>query len=210
MFVIPWTTFAQSSPSVTQGSTVTHRANVDADTGQVYIYTGGSFPAGASPTTFTYLWDFVGRGGNSTGYVTPLLFERIAGPFYTVYILRAIGQGFPVSINSSPQTIPFTIIEGVARTPSANYTFGYVNAMLNASGQETAMSSGTVDMDYPADTGAGVGGPRSFNTWVATGEGGITFALGTTFSATGADFGWVNFYPIRTYSAQADGVVSTQ
>ncbi|MGA2738693.1 MAG: hypothetical protein ABSG65_14750 [Bryobacteraceae bacterium] len=202
---------ASAQTTVTEGSTTTHRANVDSDSGEVYIYIGGSFSIGTSPTTFTFLWDFVGRGGNSTGYITPLLLERVPGPFYTVYLVRAIGQGFPVAISASPQTIPFTIVEGVITT-NAEFTFGYVNAMLNASGQEVASSAGTVDMDYPADSGPGVGGSNTFNTWAATGAPQpITVALGTTIGGdSGTDIAWVNYYPQRTYSAQAQGTVSTQ
>lgn len=198
--------------TVTEGATLTHRSNVDNDSGQVYIYIGGLFPVGTTPTTFSYLFDFAGPAGNTTGYITPLLFERVAGPFYTIYVVRAIGQGFSVAISSSPQTIPFTIVEGASVTPHGNYTFGYVNGLVNASGVLTAMSSGTVDMDYPADSGTGVGGAGSYNAWGATGEGGITVALGTTFGGfSGADFSWVNnFYPVRTYSAQAQGTVSAQ
>jgi hypothetical protein len=205
-------TAVATTTTVTEGSTTTHRSNVDGDGGEIYIYIGGSFPAGTSPTTFTFLWDFVGRGGNSTGYITPLLFERVPGPFYTIYIVRAIAQGFSVAISSSPQTIPFNVVEGVTTTPHAEFTFGYVNALLNASGQEVMSSSGTVDMDYPADSGAGIGGPITLNTWGATGASQpITVVLGTTISGyAGTDFAWVNYYPIRTYSAQAQGIVSTQ
>lgn len=199
-----------TTATVTEGSTTTHRSNTDSDTGEVFIYIGGSFPKGTSPTTFTFLWDFVGRGGNSTGYITPLLLERAPGPFYTTYVVRAIGQGFSVGINSSPQTIPFTIVEGVTTTPNIDFTFGYVNALVSASGQETASSAGTVDMDYPADSGPGVG-PHSLNEWAATGDNPpISVALGTTIGGAGTDFAWVNFYPVRTYSAQAQGTVSAQ
>jgi hypothetical protein len=201
-----------TTTTVTEGSTTTHRANVDGDGGEIYIYIGGSFPTGTSPTTFTFLWDFVGRGGNSTGYITPLLLERVPGPFYTVYVVRAVGQGFSVAISSSPQTIPFNIVEGVTTTPNVEFTFGYVNALVNASGQEVMSSSGTVDMDYPADSGPGVGGPGTLNTWGATGAPQpITVAIGTTIGGySGTDFAWVNYYPVRTYSAQAQGTVSTQ
>jgi hypothetical protein len=109
---------------------------------------------------FGTLWDGVAI---VPATLLPLLLERVAGPFYTVYVVRAIGQGFPVAINSSPQTIPFNIVEGVTRTPNAEFTFGYVNALVNTSGQEVMSSSGTVDMDYLADSGPGVGGPRTLN-----------------------------------------------
>jgi hypothetical protein len=201
------TNAAASTTSVTEGSTTTHRSNVDSDGGEIFIYIGGAFPKGTSPQSFTFLWDFVGRGGNSTGYITPLLFERVPGPFFTTYVVRAIGQGFPVAISSSPQTIPFNILEGVSVTPDNDYTFGYVNALLNSSGQEASSSAGTVDMDYPADGGPGVG-PHSLNTWAATGDDVTSVVLGTTVGGGGTDYPWVNFYPVRTYSAQVQGTVT--
>jgi hypothetical protein len=197
---------------VTEGSTPTHRSLVDNDSGQVYIYIGGSFPVGTVPLVFEYLFDFAGPAGNTTGYITPLLFERVPGAFYTIYVVVAIGQSFQVALNSSPQTIPFTVLEGIKVIPGSNYTFGYVNALVNAIGEEVAMSSGTVDFDLTADSGYGVGGSKTSNLWGATGEGGIDVALGTTFGGFGGtDFSWVdNISPIRTYSAQAYGVVGTQ
>ena len=206
--ILPCAALAQTT--VTEGSTTTPRLNVDNDSGQVYIYTGGFFPRGTAPRTFTFLWGFAGPAGNTTGYITPLLFEVVAGPDNPIYAVRSIGLGFPVSINSSPQTIPFLIAEGDTVTTNPAYTFGYVNAIVNAAGQEGLMSSGTVEMDYPEDGGAGVGGPKTLNNWMATGEGGITLALGTTFGTSGADFPWVIFFPERTYSAQAEGIVHRQ
>jgi hypothetical protein len=195
---------------VAEGSTTTPRLNVDGDSGQVYIYTGGFFPRGTVPRRFTFLWGFAGPAGNTTGYITPLLFEVVAGPDNPIYLVRSIGHGFPVSINSSPQTIPFAIAYGDTVTTNFAYTFGYVNAIVNSAGQEALMSSGTVEMDYPEDSGAGVGGAKTLNNWMATGDGGITVALGTTFGTSGADFPWVNYFPERTYSALAEGIVPTQ
>ena len=49
--------YAQATPNetVTEGSTTTHRSNVDGDSGEIFVYVGGAFPKGTSPTTFTFL-----------------------------------------------------------------------------------------------------------------------------------------------------------
>ncbi len=55
-----------------QGSTLTHRAMVDLDSGEVYIYAGGTpFRVGTNLVAFKYLFDF-NEAGNTTGYITPL------------------------------------------------------------------------------------------------------------------------------------------
>jgi len=197
---------ASAQTTVTEGSTTTHRANVDNDAGEVYVYTGGSFPKGTSPNTFSFLWD-IGVPG-STGYITPLLVERMPAPFYTAYNVRAIGQGFAVTVTSSRQSIPFNIVEDVKVTPNLDYTFGYVNALVNASGQEVETSRGTVDMAYPADSGRGVG-PNSLNLWAATQANTVAVPLGAIIGGglSGTDVPWVEFYPRRTYSAQVQGTV---
>ena len=59
----------------TEGSTPTQRAGTDLDFGEVYIYVGGSFPARVHPAAFQYIFDLT-SAGNTTGYITPLLFER--------------------------------------------------------------------------------------------------------------------------------------
>jgi hypothetical protein len=216
-----WTAFAQvpngNTPAaytvITEGSTPTHRSQVDSDSGEVYIYVGGSFPAGTYPTEFVFLFSFAGLSGNTTGYITPLLFERVPGEVYTYYVVAAIGEGFPVSINTLPQAIPFKILEGYQKTPAANFTFGYVNSMVNASGVPTASSAGTVDLNNnPPDSGEGVGGTGTTNHWMVTDTrpSGPTVGLGTTFAAPGAGANYSFYQSFRTYSAQAYGIISTQ
>jgi hypothetical protein len=197
---------------VAQGSTPSHRSYEDTAYGQVYIYVGGSFPAGTYPAWFQFLFDFAGPDGNTTGYITPLLFERVPGEIYTYYVIAGIGQSFQVSgISPLPQTIPFKILEGVKITPNANYTFGFVNAMVDANGVQTASSAGVIDHDYPADSGAGVGGATTTNDWMVTF---VNFepkvGLGATFGLSGSEASYDFYEAFRTYSALAYGLVSSQ
>ena len=59
---------------VAEGSTPTHRSVTDTFSGQVNIYVGGSFPAGTNLLYFQFLFDQT-TAGNTSGYITPLLFE---------------------------------------------------------------------------------------------------------------------------------------
>jgi hypothetical protein len=45
--------------------------------------------------------------GNTSGYVTPLLFESVPAGEYTIYTVTGIGKGFEVNLNAAPQAIPF-------------------------------------------------------------------------------------------------------
>ena len=171
----------------------THRSSVDANGGQTYIYLGGFFPAGTYPRAFEYLFDFAGSNGNTTGYIRPLLFERVPGELYSSYVVAGIGEGFQAAMNPLPQTIPFDIVEGIKVTPSGEFTFGFVFALVNASGEQLAASSGVMDMDLTPDSGTGVGGPKT-----------------TNFGEEGAprDYHFLTCCgPVRTYSAQAIGAV---
>ena len=81
-------TMEAAAPAVTytqvdEGSATTHRPNTDNDSGEVYIYVGGSFPTGTHPAAFRYLFDFT-EEGNTTGYITPLLFEYTSVGSFTV------------------------------------------------------------------------------------------------------------------------------
>ena len=159
--------FAGDVP-VVQGSTPTHRAKVDGLAGQVYIYVGGSLPAGTNLRSFQFLFDF-SNAGNTTGYITPVLFNRSPGELYETYTVAGIGGGFEVAINSAPQAIPFELIEGVeVPTADGQFTFGYINALVNSGGVPVAISPGTVDYDNPGDGGRGVAGAGTTNDWVAT------------------------------------------
>jgi hypothetical protein len=69
---------------------------MDGDVGQVYIYIGGAFPAGTNLSTFKYLFDHTGPGGNTSGYITPLLFTREVHETSVLYTVAGIGRGFTV------------------------------------------------------------------------------------------------------------------
>jgi hypothetical protein len=194
---------------IAQGSTPTHRTVTDAEFAQLNIYVGGSLPAGTNLLYFQYLFDLT-TFGNTTGYITPLLFEYKSVEAATVYTVVGIGRGFEVKLSSVPQAIPFDIIEGTKVPTSNNFTFGFITAIVNLSGVPVATSQGVVDFDgtYP-DGGPGVGGAGTTNDWVWTvGGPPPVVALGTTFGLVNADYTLGIHY--RTYSARAIGAVVTQ
>jgi hypothetical protein len=200
-----------SAPTtVAEGSTATHRLNTDWDGGEVYIYVGGTFPVRTHPAAFRFLFDFT-ENGNTTGYITPLLFERISGEEYTVYAVVGIGKGFEVALNPAPQTIPIDVIEGSSFTTNGNFTFGYVNSIVDLTGVTILASLGTVDFDQPADAGEGLGGVGATNVWEVTAVSPYpTVALGTTFGVAGSPADYTFWPSTRTYSAQAIGIVAPQ
>jgi len=208
--------FAGDVP-VVQGSALTHRAQVDGLSGQVYIYVGGSLPAGTNLRSFQFLFDF-SNAGNTTGYITPVLFYRSPGELYAIYTVAGIGKGFEVAMNSAPQAIPFDLIEGIeVPTADGKFTFGYINALVNSSGVPVAISPGTVDYDNPGDGGQGVAGAGTTNDWVATDVAATqpspVVTLGTTFSVgTQTDYNFATYDStvVRTYSALATGILATQ
>ena len=202
---------ASGQTPVAEGSTVTHRTEIDHCYGQIYVYVGGSFPAGTHPSRFQFLFDL--STYTTTGYVTPLLFEFQPGEAFTIFTVAGIAKGFEVNLNTAIQTIPFDLIAGTKVTPNSRYTFGFINALVDSRGTPTATSLGTIDFDYPSDSGQGVGGSLSTNNWAALNECSLTpvAALGTTLSLPGAnaDYAFV-VPPYRTYSAQATGTVAAQ
>jgi hypothetical protein len=194
---------------VIEGSTVTQRAIVDGDGGMVYIYTGGSFPAGTHLATFKFLFNFTGPQGNTSGYITPLLFIRQQSGNAIIYTLIGIGKWSAVELNADPQTILFDIVEGVKVPPNADCTFGFINAVVNSSGTQLANSPGTVDMDESTDAGEGVGGAGTTNSWAATAQAPFAIPLGTSFGVSGSGADYSFYDDTRTYSAQAAGIVVT-
>ena len=114
------------------------------------IYVGGSLPAVTHPAAFQYLFDLT-TAGNTLGYITPLLFEYKSDEAYTIYTVAGLGRGFEVALNSVPHTIPFAAIEGIRAPTNGNFTFGFVNALVNSSGTPVTTSEGIVDLDVPAD-----------------------------------------------------------
>jgi len=197
---------AASNRLVAEGSTPTHRSQTDRSSGLVMIYVGGSLPAGTNLVALQYLFDLT-TAGNTTGYITPLLFERTPGAINTVYTVAGIGKGFQVALSSTPQAIRFEVTEGLRVPPNGHFTFGFVNAGVNSSGVPITTSEGIVDFDQPADNGEGVGGTGTTNDWAVTNSYSPSpvVALGTTFSVSGADY---DFFPSsRTYSALAIGAL---
>jgi len=194
----------------TQGSTPTHRSQTDRSFGLVMIYVGGSLPAETHPAAFQYLFDLT-TAGNTLGYITPLLFEYKSDEAYTAYTVVGIGTGFEVALNSVPHTIPFAVIEGIRAPTNGNFTFGFVNALVNSSGTPVTTSQGVVDFDVPADGGEGVGGAGTANAWAVTNSYSPSpvVALGTTFGASGSGADYTFYGSYRTYSALASGVVVT-
>jgi hypothetical protein len=85
--------------------------------GQVNIYVGSSFPAGTNLVYFQFLFDEA-TAGNSSGYITPLLFEYKPVEAFTICTVVGIGKSFEVKLDSAPQAIPFGVIEG-PRCPPA-------------------------------------------------------------------------------------------
>jgi hypothetical protein len=199
---------AQSYTPVAEGSTPTHRSQVDTWSGQVYLYVGGPLPAGTNLLAFQYLFDFTEKGPTK-GYITPLLFEYRPVEAFTVFTVVGIGKGFEVELDSVPREIPLEIVEGIKAPTGGNFTFGYINAMVDSSGTPVSSSYGTVDMDNPADTGEGAGGVGTTNAWMATANLATptpVVALGTTFGAEGADVDYTFVSGYRTYSARAVGI----
>ena len=78
---------ASPAPTYTplaEGSTPTHRSQTDRATGDVLVYIGGAFPPGTHLSRFEYLFDLTTEG-NTTRYITPLLFEFAPGEECTVF-----------------------------------------------------------------------------------------------------------------------------
>jgi hypothetical protein len=151
------------------------------------------------------MFDFT-EEGNTTGYITPILFETSSVDGFTIYTVAGIGKSFKVKLAPGIQAIPFNIIEGTGMAINGRFTFGFINAMVNSSGVPVAISPGTVDMNDPANSGEGTGGAGTTNNWVATATSAPpspVVTLGTTFGGPGSSVAFTFLPPYRTYSAQA-------
>jgi hypothetical protein len=104
------------------------------------------------------------------------------------------------------------LVEGLKVPTGANFTFGFVNALVDSTGTPVLTSQGAVDFYNPSDGGQGVGGASTTNDWAVTNSYSPSpvVALGTTFGAPGAnaDYNFL-FPPYRTYSAQAIGAIAS-
>ena len=170
------------APTVTIGSTISSpRTHTDTSVGQVYIYTGGSLPAGVTVSTMNVYFPNAG-----STVLTPLLFEQTVTGQYTV---EGIGTSYSVGSTGS-QSYPFALQIGSVYASNGNYTFGFINAGVNLNGVQTGSSTGDVGYDSPADSGPGVstgstnapGIPATAGTPTSSG---ITVGLGATFGTGG-------------------------
>jgi hypothetical protein len=199
-------TLSTSAQLTAQGSTPIHRSQTDMNTGLVVIYTGGFLPANTEPFAFRFIFDLTTLG-NTSGYLTPLLFSSFVSNSDTIYTVVGIGKGFEVKLSATPQTIPFYVVEGEGIASNGSYSFGFINAIVSTSGIPVATSPGVVDFDNPADTGNGVGGSETTNNWAATRfTPPIVVTLGTTFGPPGSSADYSFYLPYRTYSAEIAGV----
>ena len=60
------------------------------------------------------------------------------------------------------------LVEGLKVPTGANFTFGFVNALVDSTGTPVLTSQGAVDFYNPSDGGQGVGGASTTNDWVVT------------------------------------------
>ena len=194
---------------ILEGSAVTALPQTDGYYASVYIYAGGSFPVLTNPTALQFLFGFSGSGDTSA-YITPLLFEAETFGEYTVYIVRGIGQGFEVSLSPLPQTLPFNMINGVKLTSNGNFTFGFINALVDTNGTPIVTSQGAVEYTVPANGGHGEGGARTTNDWFASETQNTAVPVGTTFGLYGSGAADILFSEARTYAARASGIVSVR
>jgi len=199
-----------------EGSAVIPREALDIAFGQVYIYAGGSFDNGETVTTFSWLGIAAYPGFDFSGqrFMTPILFEQTSPG---IFVVRGVGAGQTVTSSGSVQTFAFNLQEGIGTTTSGLFTFGFINALVDSSGNRTASSAGTVSVSETVTPGPGIGGPSTTNDWVFTPTlSGLNIALGASFGrpgTTGATFalnpgeGFEN--TDRTYSATLAGIEGT-
>ncbi len=197
-----------------QGSSTTARSFTDVATGQVFIYNGGFFVSGETVNTFNWF----GPTFSGSRDLTPLLFSESNGVF------TVVGIGTSQTITdptAGVMSVAFGLEPGGTNLTGSNFTFGFVNGLTDSTGTLSSTSAGTVEHNNTVDAGTGVGGLGTTNDWVFTpSESGINVALGTTFQIPGSNgtTGSSNFLlnnpglggnnGDRTYSANADGVIS--
>lgn len=190
------------------GSATIDRANIDLASGGTYIYAGGNFDALQRVTTFSFYVD----GFDGSRFLTPVLFENVGDD---VFAVRGIGTGRTVTSSDAPQAFAFAVQTGTDVTANGNFTFGFVNSLVNGTGAVQSTSQGATDFkEAPIAPGSGLSA-GSTNRFVFTlGEGVPNIAPGTTFgrAGTGATYTNLNdpqgtgFNGDRTYSANLAAV----
>ncbi len=186
-----------------EGSATVPGDSSDGAYGQVYIYGGGHFNSGVQVRSITWYSNL--SGGASL--ITPILFEQ-TGTSPAVYTIRGVGATVNSTNSTSPQTAPFVLLYGTDKTTNGNFTWGFVNSSVNASGVQGATSAGAVDFTSNNLTGPGVGGEGTTNEWYFTPSSfgpSITLNLGYGFGLGGG--GNFSLYTggARNYSAFMSG-----
>ena len=196
-----------------EGSAVIPRADLDSAFGQVFIYDGGTFDTNEKVTTFTFLGipGYPRFNFSDARFITPVLFEQTAPG---VFVVRGVGAGQTVTSSGLAQSFTFNLQEGIDTTTAGDFTFGFINALVDTNGNQTSSSAGAVSFIDVTTPGQGVGGAGTTNRWVFTMTlSGLNVALGTTFGIPGTsatfglnDPGRGSFDTDRTYSATLNGV----
>ena len=177
------TATVQGTNPTSFGSSLNQRFSTDGATGQMYIYNGAALPVGVNISNYLFRFH-----ANQGGYVTPVLFhQNSSGRF----VVKAVGQGHSIS-SAGVQSVPFNVQYGNAVT-GTNYTIGFINALVNGSGSQTASSTGVIGWNNVE------GGNGSTNSWLFTPTvGGLTVGVNDSYGSGGQ---FVLHGSERTYSA---------
>lgn len=169
---------ADGQNAQTIGSQAQNRDFTDSSPGQVFIYAGGHFNASQRVTSFSWF----GNGFGGTRVMTPILFEEVSDG---VFAVRGVGTGRTVTGSDDVQQFDFALQYGTDVTANDKFTFGFINALVDGSGQRTGSSTGTAEFNlYPQ--GSGVGGAATTNRWIFTpSRSGLNAALGATYGTPG-------------------------
>jgi len=196
-----------------EGSAVIPRADLDTAFGQVFIYDGGTFDTNEKVTTVTFLGipGYPRFAFSDARFITPVLFEQTTPG---VFVVRGVGAGQTVTSSGLSQSFSFNLQGGIDTTTASDFTFGFINALVDSNGNQTSSSAGAVTFNDVMSPGQGVGGAGTTNRWVFTMTlSGLNVALGTTFGIPGTsatfglnDPGRGSFDTDRTYSATLNGV----
>lgn len=157
------------------GSTLMPRSTTDTAAGVVFMYVGDFFLPNTQVDYYSF-WDSTNPGQNPGRYITPILLQQVAsGPNPGDDAFEVVGLGAGQTIlYPGPYTFGFDLQLGSDQIPSGccssctsnlGYTFGFINALLDANGNVLSTSTGTVDLDIGmVDPGTGYSG-RGTNDW---------------------------------------------
>ena len=166
------------------GSPLVDYGNLDTCAGCVFPliqFSGAS--AGQSVISYSFYAGTAGAASVTGNYLTPVLFEEVSGPEFTIRGIGATATGF---LNDAINTEPFVATSGSATVLDANTFFGYVDG--NAA--STVKNTGTVSMNYPKYVGPvlyfsepvalAVGQTVNMSSLASVSQGSRTYALQVT------------------------------